>query len=81
MRLNYDGSANIGPPSVESAARKRLAKTGYGSLGSVRCHFRDGTITLHGSVPSYFHKQLAQESLRNAPHVTQVVNHIEVVPR
>ena len=64
---------------VEQAARLRLAKTGYQTLRSVECSFRDGRIVLRGEVPSYYHKQLAQESLRNAPHVTQIVNHIEVV--
>ena len=65
--------------SVEHAARLRLAKTGYQTLRSVKCSFRDGRIVLRGEVPSYYHKQLAQESVRNAPHVTQIVNHIEVV--
>ena len=65
--------------SVERAAQLRLAKTGYQTLRSVECSFRDGRIILRGEVPSYYHKQLAQESVRNAPHVTQIVNHIEVV--
>ena len=65
--------------SVEHAARLRLAKTGYQTLRSVDCSFRDGRIVLRGEVPSYYHKQLAQESVRNAPHVAQIVNHIEVV--
>jgi len=71
----------IHPMSVERAARARLAKTGYQNLRSVDCAFHDGRITLRGEVPSYYHKQLAQESVRNAPHITQIVNHIEVVPR
>ena len=65
--------------SVEHAARLRLAKTGYQTLRSVKCSFRDGRIVLRGEVPSYYHKQLAQESVRNAPHIAQIVNHIEVV--
>ena len=69
----------IHPQSVERAARLRLAKTGYQTLRSVECSFRDGRIVLRGEVPLYYHKQLAQESMRNAPHVTQIVNHIEVV--
>jgi osmotically-inducible protein OsmY len=78
MPLNDDASAQIGTPSVERAARKRLAKTGYRSLGSVRCHFRDGTITLHGNVPSYYHKQIAQEAMRNVDNVEAIVNEIDV---
>ena len=69
----------IHPQSVERAAQQRLAKTGYHTLRSVECSFRDGRIVLRGEVPSYYHKQLAQESIRNAPHITQIVNQIEVV--
>ena len=69
----------IQPQSVERAARLRLAKTGYQSLRSIECSFRDGRIILRGEVPLYYYKQLAQESIRNAPHVTQIANHIEVV--
>ncbi len=65
--------------SVEQSAQQRLANTGYQTLTGVKCAFRDGRMILHGAVPSYYHKQLAQESIRNAPHVTEIVNHIEVV--
>lgn len=71
----------IHPQSVEHAARQRLVKTGYRTLSTVECAFRDGRMTLRGAVPSYYHKQLAQESVRHAPNVTQIVNHIEVVSR
>jgi hypothetical protein len=36
-------------------------------------------MILRGEVPSYYHKQLAQESVRDFPHVTQIVNDIEVL--
>jgi osmotically-inducible protein OsmY len=65
--------------SVERAARQRLATTGYRTLRAVECSFRDGRMTLRGEVPSYYHKQLAQETMRDAPHVTQIVNQIEVL--
>jgi hypothetical protein len=63
---------------VVRAARKRLAKTGYRSLGSVRCQFGDGILTLHGSVPSYYHKQVAQEAIRNVTDVGAIVNELNV---
>jgi hypothetical protein len=80
MPLSLGTPAHIGPPSVERAARKRLAKTGYRSLGSVCCNYRDGTITLHGSVPSYYHKQIAQEAMRDVDNVEAIVNQIKVSP-
>jgi hypothetical protein len=75
MALN-EVSAVLCP--VERAARKRLAKTGYRSLDSVRCQFDDGTLTLRGSVPSYYHKQVAQEAIRNVNDVDTIVNEINV---
>jgi hypothetical protein len=65
MTLKSDAPAQLCPTTVEKAAHKRLAKTGYRSLGSVDCQFDEGTLTLHGKVPSYYHKQVAQEAIRN----------------
>jgi hypothetical protein len=65
--------------TVEGAARARLATTGYRALKAVECFFHDGRMTLRGQVPSYYHKQMAQEALRDATHVSQVINHLEVV--
>jgi hypothetical protein len=79
MLTATDHVDRIHPQSVERVARQRLAKTGYHTLRSVECSFRDGRMILRGEVPSYYHKQLAQESIRNAPHVTQIVNDIEVL--
>ena len=65
--------------SLERAARQRLATAGYRTLRAIECSFRDGRMILRGEVPSYYHKQLAQESIRDFPHVTQIVNDIEVL--
>jgi hypothetical protein len=65
--------------TVEGAARARLATTGYPALKAVECSYHDGRMTLRGQVPSYYHKQLAQEALRNATDISQVINRIEVV--
>jgi osmotically-inducible protein OsmY len=64
--------------NVERLARLHLARTGYSRLSAVECSFRDGTILLHGIVPSYYHKQMAQEALRQIRHVYRVVNNLEV---
>ena len=66
------------PRHVEQTARRRLARTGYPRLKAVECSFRDGRLTLRGNVPSYHHKQIAQEALRQIFHVIQVVNNLEV---
>jgi hypothetical protein len=64
---------------IERLAKIRLAKTGYRRLKTIDCSFRDGTMVLRGEVRSYYHKQLAQEALRDITHVTQLVNDIEVL--
>jgi hypothetical protein len=64
--------------NVEQAAKTRLARTGYPLLKTIECSFQDGTMELRGRVPSYYHKQLAQEALRKVNDVKQLVNNIEV---
>jgi hypothetical protein len=78
MPLKEDNPAHFCPATVERTAQQRLAKTGYRSLGSVRCQFREGTLTLQGSVPSYYHKQIAQEAIRKVGNVNAIVNDIDV---
>lgn len=63
---------------VEAAARSRLEQVGYRSLRGISCRFRAGTLYLYGRVPSYYMKQLAQESLQSMERVRRVVNQVEV---
>jgi len=43
-------------------------------------HFEavDGRVVLRGCVPSFFHKQMAQETVRRVDGVCAVDNHLEV---
>jgi hypothetical protein len=66
------------PATIEKAAKKRLNNTGYRSLRSVRCRFDDGTLTLKGEVPLYYHKQIAQEAIRKVGDFKAIVNDIDV---
>jgi hypothetical protein len=52
--------------------------TGYRPLKTVSCRFRDGTLTLQGQVPSYFHKQMAQEAIRRVGSIQAIINQLEV---
>jgi hypothetical protein len=79
MSRNSDALAHACPTSVEKAAHKELNNTGYRSLSSVCCRFQEGTLTLKGEVPSYYHKQLAQEAIRQIGNVTAIVNKIDVL--
>jgi len=67
-------------PHIE-AVRAALRQSAYSSLRELECHDRDGIITLRGRVPSYFLKQLAQETATQMAGDAPIVNRIEVVVR
>lgn len=78
MLVTDDIHATRSPASIERAAQIQLARSGYTSLRAVTCRFRDGTLILRGDVPSYFHKQVAQEAIRKVKSVESIENEIEV---
>lgn len=78
MLVTEELHATRSPASIERAAHIQLSRSGYRSLLAITCHFRDGTMTLRGDVPSYFHKQVAQEVIRKVRSVESIANEIEV---
>jgi hypothetical protein len=60
-------------------AKHLLAQSGYRPLLRVRCECEDGSVVLSGTVPSYYHKQIAQAVLLASPEIDAVTNQIEVV--
>ena len=78
MLVKKGTSADQWATTIEKAARTRLSKTGYPLLKTITCSFHRGTLTLAGRVPSYYHKQLAQEAIRKVDSVETIVNQIEV---
>lgn len=63
---------------VAEAARRRLTSSPYATIRRVSCEYDGGMLRLHGRVPTFYHKQLAQEAVANLQGVLQVVNHTEV---
>ncbi len=64
---------------VEQAAIEMLAGSSIRDLRQVHVQScSDKAIELSGSVRSYYHKQLAQETVRTVAPGTQVINRIEV---
>jgi osmotically-inducible protein OsmY len=61
-------------------ALARLANTPFPPLRYVGCEFDRGTLTLHGRVPTFYLKQVAQEAVRAVSGVRQVMNEIQVGP-
>ena len=67
--------------NTEKAAQRRLESRGYEVLKTIACRFRSGTMFLKGEVPTYYHKQLAQEAVRTLAAVDAINNQITVTPR
>ncbi len=57
---------------------RALSATGCPPLQSVHVVIQDGFITLHGHVPTYYMKQLAQTVVMNVDGVDSLSNDIEV---
>ena len=63
---------------VRQAAQARLQQSPHAALRNIDCQFEQGVLVLRGRVPSYYHKQLAQEAVAHLEGVLRVVNQIEV---
>ena len=59
-------------------AIEALAQTGVGELRHLRVDAAGNTLTLTGAVRSYYHKQLAQETVRTATSGSTVENKVAV---
>jgi hypothetical protein len=63
------------PDEVICLAKTRLLDK---QLPHVSCDYREGTLYLRGRLPSFYEKQMAQETVRNLDGVEIVINEIEV---
>jgi osmotically-inducible protein OsmY len=64
--------------TIRLMAEDRFCASGYLSLRDVTCTVSDGVASLHGSLPSHYLKQLAQEIAATVEGVRLVVNKIAV---
>jgi osmotically-inducible protein OsmY len=55
-----------------------LEQNPYFSGRNLWFEMAEGRVTLHGTVRSYYHKQMAQESLRRLTGVGEIENRLEV---
>lgn len=69
---------NTGRRLVAENAHRRLRRNPHRCVREVTCDYHEGVLFLHGRVPSYYFKQLAQESVRGLEGVEEIVNRIEV---
>ena len=72
-------STRVTLPAVARAAEERIHQGGYLALRDIRCQCSDDELSLHGSLPSYYLKQVAQEIAAGVAGARRVVNQIEVL--
>ncbi|HID75211.1 MAG TPA: BON domain-containing protein [Planctomycetaceae bacterium] len=77
-----DGEAEtweeVAAARILATAKGRLQTHPYWSIRGIMCRYDHGSLFLDGRVPSFFHKQLAQEAVANIEGVHRVINRIEV---
>ena len=63
---------------VARAAKDRLQSSPHPHVRAVSCEYDQGVLFLRGRVPSFYDKQVAQETVARVDGVAQVVNETEV---
>jgi hypothetical protein len=60
------------------AAMKLLQSSGYSALRRLRCEATEAVIAVHGVLPSYYLKQMAQSAIQRLEGIRGVTNLVEV---
>ena len=60
------------------AAQQVLQSSGYAALRRLRCEVRGAVVIVHGVLPSYYLKQVAQSVLQRLDGIRSVRNLVEV---
>ena len=74
-RVDRFASQADDPASLTAA---RLRRSGYPFLWGVTCEFSEGLLSLSGTVPTFYLKQVAQELASHTPGVREVNNRLDV---
>lgn len=64
--------------SLKEAVKNRLKGSAYPSMRRLECEVDDGVLILSGRVPTFFEKQVAQETLAGLAGINQIINCVEV---
>lgn len=67
------------PHQLKETIHNYLAGNPFIISRSLAVNVNDNEITLEGYVPTYYQKQLAQESIRNINGVEKIQNKLEVI--
>jgi hypothetical protein len=77
LECDMTGSAQF--PVIHRQAEERLQRSRYLALQDVLCIASDSVLYLHGCLPSYYLKQVAQELAGGVEGVQHVINLIKVL--
>ena len=66
---------------IARSARELLEETLRETVRDLVCESHSGVLVLQGRTKSFYHKQLAQETVRTLAGVMRVINDIEVMRR
>lgn len=64
---------------IAQVAKERIRHESHLAMQRIWCAVERNQLLLRGQVPSYYHKQLAQEVVAGLEGVERVVNEIEVI--
>jgi hypothetical protein len=67
--------------SVVERCHAVLHDSSHYPLRALRCEFHEGVLSLHGVVPTYYLRQLAQALLSNVENVKEINNKVVVQQR
>ena len=72
--------APLVPPwhTIRELAEGLLRSNPYLALKNVSCDYCEGVLTLRGCLPTYYLKQMAQETVARIEGVVHVANEIDV---
>lgn len=70
---------NVATFEIAAIAEARLSASSHPALRKVRCKYDNGVLVLRGRLNTFFHSQLAQETVAKINGVRRVVNQIEIV--
>jgi osmotically-inducible protein OsmY len=66
---------------IAAQAKSRLMASSHPALRKILCMYDEGVLVLRGRLNSFFHMQMAQETVARIEGVERIVNHIEVADR
>lgn len=79
-RIRIDGMVDEADDVLQQV-QKALARSCHFTRHwrEIECDYENGVLTLRGSVPSFYLKQVLQSILKNVPGVQRIDNQVNVV--